>query len=176
MAFVQGLDEFLENELSGLFKREPTRKEQIKQDFLAKNDLLFKFGFQSVKGDGRCLIRALLVLLTVHHSEHLKTRLSLFGLVEDANLIESLVNTIKEKWTTELSLTGEWFYHMDETAIDGLAVIALMKILGISTLNVFQFIDGADRQAGWREIKSDLKEGIECNIATVNGCHYTAII
>lgn len=122
-----------------------------------------------VRGDGNCLVRAIIV-----------SALKLKKFDVDTFDYEQFREMIASCW----AFKGEALYHMDETAIDGLAILMVMKLLRVKKLRVYQCFDGAGKTKGWREYDVsntgvldiydvDVTDVVE--IMTVNGCHYTGL-
>lgn len=138
---------------------------------------------EQVRGDGNCLIRAILVHMYKFMPDLMSIALLDLGLDPFGDRDEicySLRQLIKTKWK-EFGFKGDWCYHMDDGAIDGLAIEALMKLLRISSLWIYQPFAAADRPPGWRNINTsipviDEREGVTVYVLTVNGCHYTGLV
>jgi hypothetical protein len=181
-ATVLTFEQYVGEELGGLVEREPEAMGGMRDLFFTRENgeeqtEFLQLGFMRVRGDGRCLIRAMVTVLEYYHPELIEQKLGELGHAkpeEVEELIELLADLIGSTWEM-FGYKGCAAYHMDETAIDGLAIDVLMRILGVSELKIFQFRDGADRKAGWRTKQID-SEGCTCRIATLNGCHYTAIL
>jgi hypothetical protein len=181
---VLTFEQYVQEELRGVVERDPTAMSRMRDLFFGREDgkkqmEFLQLGFMPVRGDGRCLIRALVVVVDSHHPGLIAERLGELGRSrpeETEELIILLADLIPEMWDA-FGMKGCAAYHMDESAIDGLAVDVLMKILGVSELKIFQFRDGAGYEAGWRTKKVEIEgDSCVCRIATLNGCHYTAIL
>lgn len=161
-------------------QRIPIIVQEIK-NFCGKDSLI------TIRGDGNCLIRALFTYM-----EHNTPRIYQNNIVDIllmANkdielshaddphtlLCEIVRDLVVKKW----DLKGEHSHHMNENAIDGLAIEMVMRILGIDRLNIYQAYNGSDRQEGWRIITPSKKgfqnDNITAFIFTMNGTHYHTI-
>jgi hypothetical protein len=152
-----------------------------------------------VRGDGNCLIRVILRYMRRHTPQLLTNVLiTLFEmagrdiifpqfdgnrLTEDA-YDDVVCGMIRELIVKKWDYKGDPVYHMNEEAIDGLAIHMVMRLLGVSKLSVYQAFDGAGRKHGWRDTTLGKDEtlfhrdiqGITIILMTLNGCHYTAIV
>lgn len=144
-----------------------------------------------VRGDGSCLIRAILcrlkeipnILMSITINLCMISNTDIFtpdNWMDFENKFCILVrNLIIQKWNEK----GEYYYHMSDNAIDGLAIIMAMKLLNIDILNVYQAFNGADRIKGWRQYLTsqsfhstiDIKR-LEIHIFTLNGTHYNGLV
>ena len=163
-----------------------------------------------VPGDGDCLLRSILrslkkipnIMMEIIIALCIDTDILIPG--DDWMDFENkfcilLRNCIQAKWKeatqsdahingsyidgSPLPFRGELIYHMNENAIDGLAIIMAMKLLHINKLNVYQAYDGADRKRGWRQYTTSKSfhnnidvEPLEISIITLNGTHYNGLV
>lgn len=154
---------------------------------------------ERVRGDGNCLIRAILrymrshtpqlltnVLITLFEMANKDIIFPQFGVdrsSEDA-YDDVICGMIRELIVKKWDYKGETAYHMNGNAIDGLAIWMVMRLLGIAKLQIYQAYYGAGRDHGWRDIVFDPSnklfhsdiQGISIILLTLNGCHYTAIV
>ena len=149
-----------------------------------------------VKGDGNCLTYAILVY--VYQNFDKSTFINILTLVSEdfpnldnfespdlffnqnldyfIGISKKIRALIEEKWFFK----GEACYHMDDTAINGLAINMIMKILGIKKISIFHAFDELYNYVPtWRTIEQDDHFGVvlinEINLFTTNGCHYGSL-
>lgn len=111
----------------------------------------------SCRGDGNCLIRALLAYILYVRDPNIvfeiltrfcddtnalsitSQRLTIDKIHDIVNgpIVETICSNIRSKIMNEWPYQGEWFYHMDDTAIDGLAVVLVLDLLDIDSVTIF---------------------------------------
>jgi hypothetical protein len=150
---------------------------------------LNKLGFSriiQVRGDGNCLIRSLLIYLKETRNPDIFTTILLNNHIDFDKILnfdlDHCTNCIREKVIRDWDLIigiGEWFYHMDDSAIDGLAREAVMSLLGIDKLTIYSLLPGSDEDSVKIIVTSKNFSGITKWHATLlcktGFCHYSAL-
>lgn len=131
----------------------------------------------NVRGDGRCLIRAMVAFMERHLPNELANSLlnhGLQGLMGSEGLIEAIFQKLLSAWDVN---DGPIEYHIDDNAIGGFGILLLMKLLNVRTLKVFQAFDNKGLKAGWTTFEQEAVENqYTVYLYTADGCHYRAFV
>lgn len=154
---------------------------------------------ERVRGDGNCLVRAILRYMRKHTPQilinvlialfEMAGRDIIFPTFNESRTIEDvyddvIVGLIRELIEKRWDYKGNPSYHMSGDALDGLSISMIMRLLGLNKLSIYHAFEGAGRKQGWRDITLGKDEklfhpdiqGITIILITLNGCHYTAIV
>ena len=177
---------YLEEEVG----KNPSKKKSFDTILKSIRDAGLEGTIIRVRGDGNCLIRALLVDLVAKAKSITGNLLAELCLQNGAEIIvdfdaEKICVLVRDLVSRLWAYKGGPEYHMNENAIDGLAVNMVMRLLGVTKLRIYQAFDGTDRKAGWRDIELDPKmeplftqdtKGVTAHIFTLDGRHYNGIL
>jgi hypothetical protein len=174
---------------------------------IVKNNiqLLINMGFSrviNVRGDGMCLIYAIIAyIFETRDNDSIYTILEPFcteeilsGLIDSPKTVKKHIETIARNVATAVtkhwSYIGESRYHMDENAIDGLAIRMVMKLLAIDRLichvllpkplvieyNVNDSCESKSLREGIPAYHRDDISGWMVTLLSVNRCHYRTLL
>jgi len=131
----------------------------------------------NVRGDGRCLIRAVVAFMERHLPNVFANSLLDHGML-DLMGSERLIEAIFQKLTASWNINdGPIEYHIDENAIGGFGILMLMKLLNVRTLKVFQAFDNKGLKAGWTAYEQEgVTNQYTVYLYTADGSHYRAFV
>lgn len=109
----------------------------------------------TTRGDGNCLIRSIIAHLFVRRTKDVMFEIlmplcgdniaALFAFIEEKDVVVAINNpvidiicaSIRAFITSKWDYKGEVGYHMSDDAIDGFAVLYVMRLLGVNELKVY---------------------------------------